>query len=1544
MLETLAANQAERIAEAAERARTAREAYARRELAEINAALRRTQGRVTAEIRKLEDAVASSNQALRLKRLTEVKAQVDRITADLKKDLTAFAPDSAEGAMLLGLRDGAIGLGVQIPAYEALSLNEADNLASTVFGLVDRAAVDFVTRYRLDLMGDVSVALNREIKLRVASGIVSGQSIPNIVRDLGQVIDDPEAFRTAGNTVFKSAQLRLTTIARSETNRAHNQGRLKFYDAVGIRQVRWLADSDPCPVCRGLNGKVFDLDKTPGIPAHPNCECTLVAAGAARACDFSPGRTAAGLRPALILLRTFADTTSGPTATTPAPVDAQGACVLTPEQVTAYAAEEAAKEVDLSAYKDDIKAGNYGALPASAVRALAKKRGLSVHRSKLEFVKMLDLSEPGVDHSALAGKQLLEKIEQFGIPKVRSKQELVKLLTDLDAAEAAVVQKAAETAPNFAAMSVPQLQEEAKKAGISIAKNKTQFIKELEAAEPNPSIPHFALKGSDLDFKIKQHHISKLKGKQQLIEELQKAFSVGGDVAEAAEAALKHRAELQAAIDAVSVPDSAAGWQDFLVAYKKAAAFAEAKGPFIPKAEFGTMAASLQTKKAAWDAKISGMTTTELKALAKETKLPHWQWYNKPEFITKLTSIDAEELAKVDASVETKWQAWKTAQKAPKSQPVGALKVEAPPVVPETPLPPKDPTKLVAADAPFNEVDTAWRERVTAGRFGNRKSGSELGGAHRKYLYTDADGNGWLFKPADEAFRGHADEVAYKVGRLIDPDAIEVRTIRLDGELGSIQRLRTDLAAKKDFSGMSPVELTAAELEQVEREHVIDWLLGNHDAHSENFLRGKNGHVFGIDKGQMFKHLGEDELAVDYHPNRKYGAGEPFYNTIMRAYAEKKIDFVPQVTLKYIRRVEAISEDEYRRILSPYFEHRFSDPTKREAFLQMALARKRTLRADFERYYDGLARKRGLKGFAFDGIAAPPGTRLGEFETKLIDDAAAARWQGKSLPVDEDQIEDQNALVFEQLVRKAGKDVGRQTVVSLKVRPEHEDKVLDVVRKHLVAGAKSIPKVGEALAEDEFYDTILTAVKSFNFHTKDKVFNSPKFDAALNLRARLKVLEKHADPEIRAMAGEYLSTLNQMEEAITKAKAGAEPTALPKFGQYVRKTEPKVERRTKAEFTVREVGVRLQRRENKGGELVWDGSTHTIDQAFGRSFGKGVQYEVDFDDGVTAVYRPWKQNSGVYAIAGEMEIRVDQGLGPEAVEKALAKLERLGLNASTAAIEDAEIMYLKKQAYVLGIDASPRYKAVLAKAGGQDKQSQVRMLREFWNAELGIPDVTKKAGYDPFGTFQHATRGGEGAGRRLQLRFDLSDADLDRELPNHALFHNLTNNSDVASFVELSLENNGAMISTAEKLRLGIKPGGMSPGADMGTGGASYFFTRIRKRPSAANPGNVGLYFKKRLLRRMDAITYESDLFGRVTEDTVRSYRRADPKQWKKIADRTHSDETIFKYTVTLVDNIDVIVTKNAAERARVIGAFKKNGQAVLPDGRKIEDVVLSSR
>ncbi len=1528
----VALDQAERIKQAVASSFAARDLYTEKQVAALVGSLREAEKRIKADLLRYADLGAlTPGQKINQIRLAALTDRLDGTIKGLKAEHTLALKAAAKESHLEGITQGALELKVHgLPGYDTLTDESAKRLAKDAFSLMDKSALDFLVRFDVQLAGQVSTDLLTGVKNALTVGIAQGLSIPNIARNIGSVILDKEAFKQAGKTVFGSAQQRLELIARTEILRAHNQGRLKFYDTVGVRQVRWMVAHDErlCPKCSELDGKVFPIDKMPPIPFHPGCRC-CVSAEPLRVCSTDSLKLIAMAGPA----------------------DAAGACLMTPQQVHDVAGAQKAEQAQTN---KAIKQGQYETLGLKPLQEECKKRGISIYRTKADFIKLLGQQNPGIDYSTWATKDIMAEVAKQSIGKTCTKDDLIALLKQWDAAHAAIVKEAAETLPDFASMTVQDLQHQCLKNGISISKTKKDFIAELEKLEPNPAKPHFMLKGEELQAKIKQFGIGKLKNKDMLISDLQKALSIDKKAVQAVEEAVKQKTELVKAIESVTVPEDPTHYQIFLDTAKKAAQSYTQHADFIAADEIASLSESLAQKITAWETKVKSMSLDDLKKLAQQTKLKHYQWHTKDELVARFTMFDEAQLAKVDASVEMKWAKWaeKHGGKKAKTAPAPKPKVVEPskPVsIPESPLPPKNPTKLTTVDEPFRGVDAQWEQIKSRKPFKNRREvRSELGGAHRKYIYDDDQGNKWLFKPISEDFRAHGDEVAYRIGRLIDPDTVEVRLIELDGETGSIQRMVPKLKAQKDFKGIDPRDLLPAEIEQIQREHVIDWLISNHDGHWENFLRGSDDHLYGIDKGQLFKFLGDDKLSVLYHPNAPHGASEPYYNTVMRAFSEKRIEMNLQATLKYIERVESISDDLYLDSLRPYAEKRFrSGAMKRDAFYQMALERKRNIRRDFEKFYDEMSKKRGLPGFSFDAKVAKKGAaRLGQFEEQMVQDAAEAGWQGKSIPIDVDQIEDQNALVFQQTVKKGSKVTGKQTVVQIKVRPEHESKIMEAIRKSGPVGKQSqVVRVGEPLVEDEFYNTILAGVKTINAHLADQNFNTTTLSNVGKLRSQIESLMRSTDdPEIQAMCREYFFKIDEITSVFKKASAGEAAPKVSMYKQYLRKkahSTPKTEK--PAGMVVRKGKVTMQNRKNLAGELITDETERDLAAIFDHHISGGVQYDIEFEDGVRAVYRPWDGNRDIYATGGEMEIRIDGVCNPGAVEKALEKIERLGLNATPASIEDAEIMYLQKQAYIQGIDKSPRFKKAMTKTEGlKTKQAQVKMLRQFWNEELGVDDVSKLPHYDPFGGFQHATRGKiEGAGRRVQMRFDITDADLERDFGGYSLKHRLTNNEDMAEFVERVLDNNGAMVSTMEKLRLGIKPGGMSPGADMESGGASYFFTRLQRTPTAARTGEPGFYFKRNLLRRMDAITYDSDKFGRCTDDKVRKFRKSFIKDWKGIADHRSSNETIFKYTVTLLDNLENIVTHNSRERQAIIQAFKKRGISKLADGRRIEDIVF---
>lgn len=1518
--------QAQAIREATLKSIYARDLYSEQVAWQLTQSLKSAQESVYKALFKYKSLGSlPDNKLAALKGLDKLQSEVQSALKTLHQEHSLVFRKASKGAFKSGVYEGISEFATaKMPFYKDLTPDGIDKLTTSVFTLIDTDALDFLANYNLVLLGDVHQELSAGIKRTILSGIATGKGADDIVRDLGKVIEDKESFRHAGSKVFSKAQYRMEMIARTEVLRAHNQGRIKFHRQVGVQKLEWMAleDERMCPVCGALDGKVFDIDKFPSIPSHTNCRCQVLPAWPLVICGGELGASAA---------------------------PGKSECILPPQAIHYQAQQKSAEEKKLKAAFESGQISDLSKLTVKQLQTLAKHNGVSIARTKSDFIKLLDLAEPGIDHGSLVGAALEAKLKQYSIAALRSKDELVSLLVQKQAAlqQAKVLEEAAKVVTPKAGLSdlsMNQLQEMAKKQGVSLYLTKSDVIEMLDVLEPG--VNHSELAGKTLAAAKAKYGILKVKSKEQLAKALEKA--AGQQIAEqvklqtldAAKQAALVAAEqsLKNASANVVIPASPAQYASFLDAVKAAEAEL-AKDSGLPASVLQEHAKEIALKKQAFGQKIAAMKVGELKDIAKESKIKLWKWANKDELVTFITETDAAKVEAAKASIEARYTAWAKKYYSKPGKPTQPKVKTATPPSPEV-QPDLQPVTSGTSDAftkkgsEFDAVDAAWSEHGKPDKF---KYGGKanVGGAHEKEFWIDGDGEKWLFKPvrhSSDNFITHGEEAAYKIGRLVDPNAVEVRSIRLNGRVGSIQKWREDSGGSRNFYGVDVTALSPEEIAQVQREHVIDWLIANHDGHAKQFLRMRDGKILGIDKAQAFKHLGEDKLDIDYHPNGRFGEQEPFYNTLLRAVKQSKVTVDPSVTLRYIREVEKISDDDYLALIRPYVDGRFGgDNLKAKAFYDLALARKHNLRSDFESFYADVLKK---KGFRFESDVAIPGTgRIGKAEAQILDDAKSLGWQGKVLPVDENDIEDQNALIFTETVN--GK---QRTVVKMKIRPDAEKKLMSALRK---ADIKiGVPKVGEALAEDNFADDIMLAAKTVNHHFKDGNYNQSKLTAVEKHMAELSKLAESDDKDVREMAGSYIKWIQDIQQAASQHKQ------LPTFFEPYRKryASPPPKANEKVDYTVRKMDGSVARRTLSKGEIDAGNAVNYSTAFGGRNMPTGEQYEIDFGDGVHAVYRPWsKENQSLYAQSGEFELTLPDRPTSGNIDKALEKIEKLGLKTGIATNEDTEVMYLQKAAYICKADIDPDYLKMTNDLDnrGASKAERIQAMRSYWGNRLGVADITKLPGYDPVGKYQLGFKDSSLAGGyRHQYRFDISDELLEKKMAGYALYHKITNNDSISSFMDIVMENNGALVSTVEKLRMGLKPGGMSPEADMRTGGATYVFTRMAKLPDAGGHGRPGLYFKKNLLRRMDAISYDHDAYGKVTEDYVTKHRYSDPAGWKKCA-RQSSCETIFKYSVTLLDNIECVVTSSESERQKVLAVLTKHGIRKLPDGRRIEEVVL---
>lgn len=180
------------------------------------------------------------------------------------RDILA-AISRAKGGRLPLVRKN-ISLGIQ-GMDAAFDLSRPDVVES-----IRRAAFDLAQSTLSTATMQAAEAVNAA-RNAVAEGVGAGDATRDLNRRLFQIFADPA----------KAAR-----IAQTEASRGFHAGAMEAARASRVvRGLRWLASSDACDICRGLNGKEVGIGEAfakigkPGPyqmiyhpPAHPHCFCT----------------------------------------------------------------------------------------------------------------------------------------------------------------------------------------------------------------------------------------------------------------------------------------------------------------------------------------------------------------------------------------------------------------------------------------------------------------------------------------------------------------------------------------------------------------------------------------------------------------------------------------------------------------------------------------------------------------------------------------------------------------------------------------------------------------------------------------------------------------------------------------------------------------------------------------------------------------------------------------------------------------------------------------------------------------------------------------------------------------------------------------------------------------------------------------------------------------------------------------------------------------------------------------------------------------------
>jgi hypothetical protein len=264
---------------------------------------------------------------------------------------------------------------------------------------------------------------------------------------------------------------------------------------------------------------------------------------------------------------------------------------------------------------------------------------------------------------------------------------------------------------------------------------------------------------------------------------------------------------------------------------------------------------------------------------------------------------------------------------------------------------------------------------------------SGIGGASEKHWFKDASGKKWMVKLAadkntkkPQPFKAAAAAMFAKVGLAVKSNTVPVGLTTYEGKPAAIQPW---VEATGNLASKVPAALTTQQKADVAAEHILDWMMSQHDSHGANLLILPDGRVTGIDKEQAFKFMlanpalpnTPDELSTDYHPNTM--ENPPYYNKFWAAFAEGKMDFDPTVMKSAIEAIEKIPDDAYAQELAGYAaqQPKLVDANLISAFYAQAIGRKQNIRPDFEKFITGLYEKRTKKKgkFTFAGGWVPEG-------------------------------------------------------------------------------------------------------------------------------------------------------------------------------------------------------------------------------------------------------------------------------------------------------------------------------------------------------------------------------------------------------------------------------------------------------------------------------------------------------------------------------------------------------------------------------------------
>lgn len=561
-------------------------------------------------------------------------------------------------------------------------------------------------------------------------------------------------------------------------------------------------------------------------------------------------------------------------------------------------------------------------------------------------------------------------------------------------------------------------------------------------------------------------------------------------------------------------------------------------------------------------------------------------------------------------------------------------------------------------------------------------------------------------------------------------------------------------------------------------------------------------------------------------------------------------------------------------------------------------------------------------------VAMPSGRAAGVTarEVQLIENG---RINGYTLAVDKDLIEDQSLLLwFEK--NKLGKDV---TGARFKFTEKAHDTIVANVTG-IVKDQKMLDKIMNEyeLFLHDFKSSWFTVFRNRN--EVKNIANVTKEVAQLEKQYKsITMLLKKYNPEY---AKEFTNLFNPAVKDLSRTLL-TNNTYVPlgtlnTYGPYFRDVQFNPIVRSKTNLQFKKVDAKFQKK-----TLINGHATQTNNILKGVDMKRGIWgevYETTLSDGTRV--RIWlDEKSGGTAIFRQVEI-LTPGKGQEAIKTAMNLIEKeLKLSIAPSTALDAEELYLTMIAR-----NSEQFNLAETAASKYTSQAQrVEYMQKEISKALKVPDVTKLPDYNIHGTYEAFEQGAR--------RWVMPGVETQKEW--QTLFSNFTLRHEVAApdlsvALDEILSAGGTMTTTTDKLRKGIPWLGKSPGTDMGTGGADYFFTRIFSKTSGSAKRANCIYWDTSQLKRLDRITYNRDMFGRSSSKAIQNNGFFKADDFMAVVAKEPLNETMFKKGLSLFDGLDFINCSSENEARKVYAVFKKHGWVTTwVDGRPMNEIIKAN-